>query len=73
MQRLRKAASAISGYRSAPIVAVAGEQADALAVPLNDQAIAIVFHFVNPFRPVGNLGPAGRNAGFNAELRMALR
>ena len=47
----------------APVVAVTGEQAHAFAVAMNDQAVAVVLDFVDPFRPVGNLGAARRNAG----------
>jgi len=45
-------------------MAVAGEQPHALAFALNDQAIAVVLDFVNPFRAVRHLGAAGGNAGF---------
>ena len=47
----------------APVVAVAGEQPHALAVALDDQAVAVVLDFVKPFRPVGDFGATGRNAG----------
>ena len=47
----------------APVMAVAGEQPHALAVALDDQAVAVVLDFVDPFRPVGDFGAAGRNAG----------
>ena len=40
-----------------PVMAVAGEQPHALAVALDDQAIAVVLDFVDPVRPVGNLAP----------------
>ena len=43
------------------IMAVAG---DALALALDDQAIAIAFHFMEPFRSVLNLSRAGRDAKF---------
>jgi hypothetical protein len=48
---------------AAPVVADAREQPHAFAVALNDQAIAVVLDFVDPFRAVGNLGATGRNAG----------
>ena len=48
----------------APVVTVAGEQPHALAVALNDQAIAVVLDFVDPLRPVRDFGAAGGNAGF---------
>jgi hypothetical protein len=44
-------------------VTVAREQTDALSLALNDQAVAVVFDFVNPFRAVGDLGGFGRKAG----------
>ena len=44
-------------------MAVAGEQPHALAVALDDQAVAVVLDFVDPFRPVRDFGSAGRNAG----------
>ena len=47
-----------------PVVAVAGEQPHALAVALDDQAVAVVLDLVDPFRAVRNLGRAGWNAGF---------
>jgi len=45
-------------------VAVAGEQPHALALALDDQAIAVVFDFVEPVRPGGDFGSAGRDARF---------
>ena len=47
----------------APVVAVAGEQPHALALALDDQAVAVVLDLVDPLRPVRDLGAAGRNAG----------
>ena len=52
-----------------PVMAVAGEQPDALAVALNDQAIAVMFDFVDPLGPVRNLCPAGWNAGLKCRFR----
>ena len=49
---------------AAPVVAVPGEQPHALAVALNDQPIAVMLDFVDPFRPVGDFRRLGRNAGF---------
>jgi hypothetical protein len=40
-----------SGIPIAPIVAVAGEQAHALALALDDQAIAVMFDFMEPVLP----------------------
>ena len=54
----------------APVIAVAGPQPYGLALPLNDQAVAIVFDLMKPLRPVEDLGPARRNAGANAGLRI---
>jgi hypothetical protein len=48
---------------TAPVVAVAGEQPQAVVLALNDQAVAVVLDFVDPFRPVRNLGAAGGDAG----------
>ena len=67
--RLRSAASAISGNRR-PVVAIAGEQAHAFALALDDQAIAVVLDFVDPFRPVRDLGPRVGMQGSNATVRM---
>ena len=55
---------------AAPIMAVAGPQPHALAVALDDQAVAVMLDFVDPFRPVRNLRSARRDAGSNADLRM---
>jgi hypothetical protein len=46
----------------APVITVAGLQPYGLALPLNDQAVAIVFDLMKPLRPVGDLGSARRNA-----------
>jgi hypothetical protein len=35
---------------------VAREQANALAFTLNNQVVAVMLDFVDPFRPVRNLG-----------------
>jgi hypothetical protein len=51
----------------APVMAVEREQPHALAVALDDQAIAVVLDFVDPFRAVGNfrrlVGMQGSNSG----------
>jgi hypothetical protein len=44
-------------------VPVAGEESHPLVLALDDQAIAIVFDFVNPIRAGRDLGAAGRNVG----------
>jgi hypothetical protein len=49
-------------------VAVASEQADALAVPLDDQSIAIMLDLVNPIVPCRNRGAPDRDAGFERSL-----
>jgi hypothetical protein len=46
-----------------PVVAVAREQPNALAVALNDQAIAVVLDFVDPVFRFRNLGAGRRDAG----------
>ena len=43
---------------------VAGEQSHSLAFTLNDEAVAVVFSFVDPLGPVWNFGAFGGNAGF---------
>src|SRR5215207_9530695 len=48
---------------AAPVVTVAGPQPHGLALPLNDQAEAIVFDLVKPLRSVRNLGSVRLNAG----------
>ena len=48
----------------APVMAVAGEQSHSLAFTLNDEALAVVFNFVDPLGPVWNFGAFGGNAGF---------
>jgi hypothetical protein len=47
----------------APIVAVAAEQAHAASIALNDQAVAVVFDFVEPVRGRRDDLAAGRKAG----------
>ena len=54
-------------------MAVAGEQPHALAVALNDQAIAVVLDFVDPFRPVRNFGALVGMQGSNGDLGMRER
>jgi hypothetical protein len=44
-------------------MAVAGEQPDTIAVPLDDQAEPIVLHLVEPLTASRNLGASGRDAG----------
>ncbi len=46
----------------APAIPVASEQPHALALALDDQAVAVVFDFVDPVGPRRNLGSAGRDA-----------
>ena len=53
------------------VMSVAGEQANALAIPLNEQSIAVVLDFVNPFRAVGNFRPAARDARFKCYTHSA--
>ena len=42
---------------------LSNEQPHALAVALDDQAVAVVLAFVQPLRPTRNFSSAGRNAG----------
>ena len=51
----------------APVVAVAGEQPHALALALDDQAVAVVLDLVKPIRAGRDLSAAGRDAGPPAE------
>ena len=51
------------GIAAAPFGAVAAEEAHAVAVALNDQAIAVIFDFVQPNRRRGDARPSGREAG----------
>ena len=48
---------------------VAGEQAHGRAVALDDQAIAVVLDFVDPLRPLRNLG---RTRGLSARFRWSI-
>ena len=67
-----EASSSFDNGREAvgPVVAVEGEQPHALALALNDQPVAVVLDFVDPFRPVGTLVPRVGMQGSNADLRM---
>ena len=47
-----------------PVVAVAGQQPDALAIAVDDQAVAVVLDLMDPLRPVGNRGRTGGNTEF---------
>ena len=58
---------------TAPVVAIAGEQANALPVLFDDQSVAIMFDLVEPIVPVGTVVPRIGMQGSNAELRMRLR
>ena len=48
----------------APVMAVAGEQPHPLVRALDEQAVAVVFDFMDPLRPVRDFRGLGRNAGF---------
>jgi hypothetical protein len=54
-------------------VTIAGEQAHALAIALDDQAIAVVLDFVDPVRAGRSFGSARRMQGSNGFLRMRLK
>ena len=58
---------------NAPVIAVAGEQANALPVPLDDQSIAIVFDLVEPIFPGRNRGAPARDAGFERRITHPVR
>src|SRR4051794_11493313 len=46
-----------------PVMAIAGKQPSALALALDDDAIAVIFDFVNPVRSGRDLGAPTSNAG----------
>lgn len=46
---------------AAPVMAVPDEHPNALAVPLNDQAVAILLDLMEPIRASRNIGSAGRD------------
>jgi hypothetical protein len=46
-----------------PVVPVACQQPDAIAITVNDQAKAVIFDFVNPLRTSRHLGAASRDGG----------
>ena len=52
------------GIALGPVVAVAGEQPDPVAVALQAQAIAVIFDFVQPAVPVRDGGRFDGNAEF---------
>jgi hypothetical protein len=54
-------------------VAVAGEQAHAIAVADHDQAVAVVLHFVEPSGVAGTILPPVGRQGWNNVLRMGRR
>ena len=66
--RSRLAATTIQGEAIRPVKAAPGEQAHALAVALDDQAVAVVFDLVQPVVTGGDLGPTGRDAGLENVL-----
>ena len=53
-----------------PVVAVPRPKPHPLAVALDDQAVAVVLDFVDPFRAVGNLTALVGMQGSNAFLSM---
>ena len=69
--RLRNAALGDERKPTAPVVDIAGEQANALSVPLDDQSIAIMFDLVDPIVPDRNRGAPDRDAGFKRSLTHA--
>jgi hypothetical protein len=50
------------GITLGPIVAVAGDQPDTVAVAFDAQPVAVILDFVDPIRCVRNLAATGRNA-----------
>jgi hypothetical protein len=67
-ERLR---AQLGGYRSdggiafGPVMTASGEQAHTLAVPADDQPIAVVLDLVHPAGPERWLGSEGGNAGLD--------
>src|SRR4029450_7822030 len=55
----------------APVIAVSGEQPNALALALDDQAIAVVLDLMKPVRPGRNLLPRVGMQGSYSYWRMA--
>jgi hypothetical protein len=53
---------------AAPVVAIAGKQANALPVLLDDQSIAIMLDLMDPIAPGRNRGAPGRHARFERSL-----
>ena len=61
------------GIAIGPVVAVAGEQPHALAVALDDQAVAVVFDFMDPVRARGELVPRVGMQGSKGRRGMQIR
>jgi hypothetical protein len=59
------------GIAPRPVMAVPGKQPNAVAITVNDQAEAVVFDFVNPFRRRRDRLPAGRDAGLESAAHSA--
>jgi hypothetical protein len=49
-------------FQLRPVVAAARDQPHPLAVTLDAEPVSVIFHLVNPLRPVGYLDAAGRKA-----------
>jgi hypothetical protein len=50
------------GIAAGPVIAVPGEQAHPIAVPLYAEAITVVLHFMEPIGAAGNCRGLGRQA-----------
>jgi hypothetical protein len=56
-----------------PVVIVARQQPDAVAVAVNDEAKAVVFYLVNPFGSGRHLGAPGRDRWLKLHEREDMR
>jgi hypothetical protein len=56
-----------------PVVAASGDQAHAVAVGLDDQAITVVLDLMEPVVAVRDFGRAGRDAGLEKSVAHAVR
>ena len=65
---MRSAASGDQRKPIAPVVAVAGPQPHALAVALDDQAVAVVLDFVDPLRAVRDFGRRGSGCKVQTQM-----
>jgi len=53
------------GIAIGPVVAASGDQANAIPLALQTEAVAVVLNLVQPDRAIGDTGLAGRQANSN--------